>query len=319
MGIEEESRGGLGRGWSICSERPGDVQAMRGTADAGERVGGGAEVGRELFVARCSTVPPADYKLIDIIARASCKKSSLYSKSISFDSSKVLNVLLNMEKGKPDDKVLSYNDVVLRRSDLDILSGPYFLNDRIIEFYFSYLTSCYPSEDILLVPPSIAFWIKECPDSASLKDFVEPLHLSTRKLIIFPINDNEDVTMAEGGSHWSLLAFERNANAFAHHDSSSSSFNAANAKRVYRAVTSYTAPGATFVDWPNTPKQVNGYDCGVYVTAITRSICEWYFSEAPKDMEGLWFPTVKEQVTPSAVSIMRREILDLVRSLMTKQ
>ncbi|KAG6383259.1 hypothetical protein SASPL_156996 [Salvia splendens] len=230
----------------------------------------------------------------------------------------VLNNLLNMEQGKANDKILSYNDVVLRRSDLDILSGPYFLNDRIIEFYFSYLTSCYTSEDILMVPPSIAFWIKECPDSASLKDFVEPLHLSTRKLIIFPINDNEDVTRAEGGSHWSLLAFERQTNAFVHHDSGQAGFNNADAKRVYKAVVSYTASGATYVDCPSSPKQVNGYDCGLYVTAISRSICAWYVSEAPKDMQDLWFSTIKEQVTPLLVSNMRREILDLVRSLMGK-
>lgn len=68
-----------------------------------------------------------------------------------------------MRKSKADEKILSYNDVVLRRSDLHILSGPYFLNDRIIEFYFSYLSSCHPSQDILLVPPSIAFWIIQCP------------------------------------------------------------------------------------------------------------------------------------------------------------
>lgn len=229
----------------------------------------------------------------------------------------VLNVLLNMEKKKPDDKILSYNDVVLRRSDLDILSGPYFLNDRIIEFYFSYLTSCYPSEDILLVPPSISFWIKESSYPETLKDFIEPLHLSRRKLIIFPINDNEEVTIAEGGSHWSLLAFERSANTFVHHDSLN--FNAANAKRVYSAVNSYTAPGATYIDCPSTPKQVNGYDCGLYITAITRSICEWYFSEAPKNMEDLWFSTITRQVTPIIASIMRHEILDLVRSLMANQ
>ncbi|KAI7982986.1 NEDD8-specific protease 1 [Camellia lanceoleosa] len=88
-----------------------------------------------------------------------------------------------MRKSAADEKILSYNDVVLRRSDLDILSGPYFLNDRIIEFCFSYLPSCYPSKEILLVSPSIAFWIANCPDIESLKDFVEPLNLSSKKLI----------------------------------------------------------------------------------------------------------------------------------------
>ncbi|CAH8323429.1 unnamed protein product [Eruca vesicaria subsp. sativa] len=56
-----------------------------------------------------------------------------------------------------DDKILSYNDVVLRRSDLDILNEPNFLNDRIIEFYLSYLSTLHTSPTISLIPPSIAF------------------------------------------------------------------------------------------------------------------------------------------------------------------
>ncbi|GMP89092.1 hypothetical protein CsSME_00040807 [Camellia sinensis var. sinensis] len=88
-----------------------------------------------------------------------------------------------MRKSVADEKILNYNDVVLRQSDLDILSGPYFLNDRIIEFYFSYLPSCYPSEEILLVSPSIAFWIENCPDIESFKDFIEPFNLTSKKLV----------------------------------------------------------------------------------------------------------------------------------------
>ncbi|KAL6577265.1 hypothetical protein OROMI_011541 [Orobanche minor] len=223
-----------------------------------------------------------------------------------------------MEKGNTDDRILSYNDVVLRRSDLHILNGPYFLNDRIIEFYFSHLTSCYPSGDILLVPPSIAFWMKECMDSASLEDVIEPLRLSEKKLIIFPINDNADVSRAEGGCHWSLLAFARNVNVFVHHDSEGG-FNGAHAKKVYRAVVSYTASRATYIECPRMPRQTNGYDCGLYVTAIARAICEWYVSVGPVNMEVTWFSAVKEQITPSFVSGMRNEILELVRTLMIKQ
>lgn len=223
-----------------------------------------------------------------------------------------------MENINVDEKILSYNDVVLRRSDLDILSGPYFLNDRIIEFYFSYLTSCYPIEDILLVPPSITFWIKECPDIASLKDFVEPLYFSRKQLIIFPINDNADVTIAEGGSHWSLLAFERNENIFVHHDSSGG-INNMHANRVFRAVIYCMSSDAKYVDCSLTPRQTNGYDCGLYVTAIAREICRWYgCDERPKHVKDLWFSAVKEQITPFLVSKMRNEILELVQSLMVK-
>lgn len=218
-----------------------------------------------------------------------------------------------------DEKILSYEDVVLRRSDLDILSGPFFLSDRIIEFYFSYLTKCYTSEDILLVPPSITFWIKECPNLTSLKDFIEPLHLSRRKLILFPINDNDDVSLAEGGSHWSILAFERNANTFVHHDSSGGCSNSGHARMVYIAVSSFVDSSATYVESPNTPKQTNGYDCGLYVTAIAKTICDWYASNQQKNDKDLWFSAVKEQVTPYMVSNMRREILELVQSLMAEK
>ncbi|KAK4338841.1 hypothetical protein RND71_040303 [Anisodus tanguticus] len=220
-----------------------------------------------------------------------------------------------MAKSKADEKILSYNDVVLRQSDLDILNGPNCLNDRIIEFYFSYVSSLFPSDNILLVPPSIAFWIKECPDPASVKDFMEPLHLSRRKLILLPINDNSDVCMAEGGSHWSLLAFDRNSNVFVHHDSSSGCMNEYHSKQVYKVTLPYIATNATYKECPDTPKQVNGYDCGVYVLAIARVICQWYANSGTQYADTLWFSHL-EQVSPSAVSEMRNEILGLIKGLM---
>ncbi|KAF7805547.1 NEDD8-specific protease 1 [Senna tora] len=228
-----------------------------------------------------------------------------------------------MSKSDADEKILSYNDVVLRRSDLDILSGPYFLNDRIIEFYFSYLSSCYSSQDILLVPPSIAFWIMKCPVIEALKDFLDPLHLTDKTLVIFPINDNDDVSIAEGGSHWSLLAYYRNANLFVHHDSTIS-MNKEPAKQLYNAVVKYmglseAASEAKFVECSDSPKQVNGYDCGLYVTAIAGVICSWYVNGENSDTNNLWFSAVKEQVTPSFVAGMRSKILALIRDLMARQ
>ncbi|CAJ1979365.1 unnamed protein product [Sphenostylis stenocarpa] len=227
-----------------------------------------------------------------------------------------------MKKSEADEKILSYNDVVLRRSDLDILSGPYFLNDRIIEFYFSYIPSCYSSHDILLIPPSIAFWIMQCPVVETLGDFIEPLHLPDKPLVLFPINDNEDVDRAEGGSHWSLVAYYRKANVFVHHDSCSS-MNSAPAKKLYEAVAGYmgfsgSASEASFLECTNSPMQDNGYDCGLYVTAIARVICNWYVNHKHTDSDDLWFSAVKELVTPPVVASMRGEILALIRDLMAR-
>lgn len=222
-----------------------------------------------------------------------------------------------MAKNSEDEKILSYNDVVLRRSDLGILGGPNFLNDRIIEFYLSYLHSQYPSPDILLVPPSISFWITNCPDAESLAEFVKPLNLPKKKMVIFPVNDNIDLTEAEGGNHWSLLAFERDANLYVHHDSFGG-YNTRHAKRLYEAVaphmeSSSTASCGRFVEYSSTPQQKNGYDCGLYVLAIARAILFWYSSSGPKD-EGLWFSSVEQEVTPSVIYGMREEILRLISS-----
>ncbi|XP_022730639.1 NEDD8-specific protease 1-like [Durio zibethinus] len=228
-----------------------------------------------------------------------------------------------MGKSAADEKILSYNDVVLRRSDLEILSGPYYLNDRIIEFYFSLLSSSYPSQDILLIPPSIAFWITNCPDVGGLKDFLEPLKLPDKKLVIFPVNNNDDVSIAEGGSHWSLLAYHRSANIFVHHDSNGQT-NKRHAMRLFKSVVGYigcssSAGNAKYLECIGTPQQVNGYDCGLYVTATTRTICCWYESSENKDATDLCFSAVKEQVTPPVVSEMRKEILGLIKDLMSKK
>lgn len=225
-----------------------------------------------------------------------------------------------MWKSEGDKKILSYNDVVLRKSDLDILGGPYYLNDRIIEFYFSYLCTRHPSKDILLAPPSIAFWIMNCPDPESLNDFLEPLNLRDKKLVIFPVNDNNDVSKAEGGNHWSLLAFYREANVFVHHDSNKG-MNKYHAKRLYKAVARFTGGSnstsdPSYVECSESPQQVNGHDCGLYVTAIARTICSWFEQRKDFHGDGLWFSAVVEEISPSLVADMRNEILGLIKSLM---
>lgn len=52
-------------------------------------------------------------------------------------------------------KILSYYDVILRESDLDILRGPHWLNDVIIHFYYEWLSRTKLNQHphaILLVP-----------------------------------------------------------------------------------------------------------------------------------------------------------------------
>ncbi|KAJ4870577.1 NEDD8-specific protease 1 [Raphanus sativus] len=217
-----------------------------------------------------------------------------------------------------DDKILSYNDVVLRRSDLDILNGPNFLNDRIIEFYLSYLSTVHTSSAISLIPPSIAFWISNCPDTESLKDFIKPLRLLESDLLIFPVNDNTNVELAEGGLHWSLLVYHREANSFFHHDSLMG-LNKWSAKQLFEAVSPFVSDGdAMYRECSDTPQQKNRYDCGVYLLAIARVICEWFSSGGVKNRDELWFTDVKETV-PDLVNHLREEMSGLIRRLISEK
>lgn len=130
------------------------------------------------------------------------------------------------------EEALSYGGVVLRRSDLDLLKGPHFLNDCLIEFYFNYLSnnshhqlgddkhhSSLSKDDILLVPPTLSFWLANSEDSESLKEFEESNEVLKKQVVIFTVNNNRNVGENDGGTHWSLLVFYRKSNTFVHYDS----------------------------------------------------------------------------------------------------
>lgn len=216
----------------------------------------------------------------------------------------------------PDDKILSYGDVVLHRSDLEILRSPYFINDRLIEFYFTHLSSSHSSAAageglLLLVPPSISFWLSHCPNTASRIEAATPLGLQDRDLVLFTVNNNVDVTLAEGGTHWSLLVYERGDNVFVHHDSCNG-MNYQHARRLYDAVKIFFGGDPRFIVG-KTPQQRNGYDCGVYVMAVSRVICDWF--ENGKEGDEKWLKKLELKVDEEAVARLRLEVLDLIARL----
>ncbi|XP_062182501.1 NEDD8-specific protease 1-like [Phragmites australis] len=220
------------------------------------------------------------------------------------------------EYGESEERVLSHGDVVLIRSDLAILRGPRFINDRIIAFYFAHLSSV---DDLLLLPPSIPYLLANLPDPASVAD---PLRLASRRLVLLPVNDNPDVSLPEGGSHWTLLVLD-NTNPcgprFVHHDSLRGAPNLPVARRLADALrplllsSSRTVP---LVEGP-TPRQPNGYDCGVYVMAVARAICAWWTNGRGGGGSGDcdWFEAVRREVNAESVKAMRTDLLQLITRL----
>jgi sentrin-specific protease 8 len=225
-----------------------------------------------------------------------------------------------------NDRVLSYGDVVLLRSDLAVLRGRHFLNDRIIAFYLAYLSSAFGADDddadILLLPPSIPYLLSNLPDRDSVAMVAEPIRLASRRLALLPVNDNPDASLAEGGSHWTLLVLDATSGAsrprFVHHDSLGV-VNVPAARclaAALRPLLPDAANGAPLVEGP-TPTQVNGHDCGVYVLAVARAICNWWRNRREGGTD--WFDAVRKEVTTESVKAMRAEMLDLIARLIQEK
>lgn len=145
--------------------------------------------------------------------------------------------------------------------------------------------------------------------------------------MLLAVSDNEDVDRAGGGSHWSLLAFDRRSNAFWHVDSAPGGGRNRGAARMLAGALSplvrdrraAAAGGGVEVRHPafeeveGAPRQDNGYDCGVYVMACARAVCESWSADPAGLAAAL--PRLREAVTPAAVAALRREALGLIRDL----
>lgn len=89
--------------------------------------------------------------------------------------------------------------------------------------------------------------------------------------IFLPINDNRNVSMAEGGSHWSLLLVSIIDGVAFHYDS----LEGANNEEAWVAckrLASVLGKPLRFHYLSECPQQENGSDCGVFVCIIMRHL-----------------------------------------------
>mmetsp|Transcript_4509 Transcript_4509/g.10950 ORF Transcript_4509/g.10950 Transcript_4509/m.10950 type:complete len:86 (+) Transcript_4509:191-448(+) len=78
---------------------------------------------------------------------------------------------------RSNEKVLSYQDVLLRRADVELLRESEWLNDQIIAFYLEYLSQerLQGRPGVLFLPPTVAFLICNALSPAELMPMLEPL------------------------------------------------------------------------------------------------------------------------------------------------
>lgn len=184
-------------------------------------------------------------------------------------------------------KVLSYFDVLLRRSDVELLQGPHWLNDQCISFYFEYLrhdgfADPLPA-DVLLVGPEASYLLISIGAEAA-PIVLDPLHFTRRILVLFVINDKEEVTQLVGGNHWSLAVYSRSTNILYHYDSLHG-MNKRSVRRLLEAINGYLPHETSLVE-QECPQQQNGYDCGVYVLAVAELLCKRYITAVKNQPQG---------------------------------
>ncbi|KAH8602626.1 ulp1 protease family protein-like protein [Bisporella sp. PMI_857] len=172
----------------------------------------------------------------------------------------------------PEDAYLSYYDIRLTKEDVDTLKNDW-LTDNTIAFWQEYLEReelrKFPSSNIVLLRPSMAFMLMQTRDPLSLKEALPDFSKTTH--IFLPINDARNVSVAEGGSHWSLLLVSVIDGVAFHYDSMNPS-NYSEAENATNKLSHLLERALRFHNLADSPQQENSSDCGVYVCIEMRHL-----------------------------------------------
>lgn len=210
----------------------------------------------------------------------------------------------DLEEGE----VISFHDTLLRKSDVDLLAGPYWLNDNLIGFYLEYLekVTFQGNDKILFVSPQVTQCLK-MSDWKEVGIFLDPLNFIVKDFIFLPLNDC-DALEIPGGTHWSLLVLSKPENLFCHLDSRSGS-NRSDAWRLGTNISKYMRQEVDFAELENL-QQSNSYDCGIHVICMVELLAN-HCIEENRILGGGWLKR-------SAISAKRIELLNLINSLKNK-
>ncbi|KAL6847100.1 hypothetical protein ACP4OV_022953 [Aristida adscensionis] len=203
------------------------------------------------------------------------------------------------------------SSVSLNHIDIDSLRPGEFITDNVISMEFGNLNDDLVGRgvsNIQLVDPAVTFLM--CNDPEDKAGSARTLKIKPGQLLLFPLNDNEDVSKANGGKHWSLLVLDLRAlhnPRFLHYDSAGGA-NIQSAHRLINTLRPMLPDDINIIE-AGTPQQENLYDCGLYVIAISAAICRWAMFHAEANSvageEVDWSPLMWRNVDADTVAKLR--------------
>lgn len=225
----------------------------------------------------------------------------------------------------PPRVILSYHNSLLHAADVQLLRGPFWLNDQIISFYLEYLEHeryAAHRDRLLFVSPEVTQCMKLVP-AEEIGIFLEPLGAATKQFIFFPINDHQ--LDSAGGSHWSLLVFSRPDRQFYTIDSFSECNRSATRGFVghvgqalgalHPAEQMRNSPGTEIVTL-RCAQQTNGYDCGLHVLWNVNAVAK--YAAEMGTLQGVDSDAAASRLALAGVGnvyTMRQEILELIERM----
>jgi sentrin-specific protease 8 len=115
----------------------------------------------------------------------------------------------------------------------------------------------------------MSYMLMNSPDPLTLKEVLPNFNGTTH--VFLPINDNVDVTQAEGGSHWSLLLVSIIDGVSFHYDSMSNA-NDREARSTTMKLEQLLGKRLRYIPMLDSPQQENGSDCGVFVCVLMKHL-----------------------------------------------
>jgi len=181
---------------------------------------------------------------------------------------------------------------------------------------------------VRLMDPAVVADIQFIEKSEELLEMYSTMNLHLADLIILPVNNNQDPTSIDGGTHWALLVYLKNAGWYYFDSNAGESrmiINVATIVQNMKFVMRQKGSNALDDTLNNTlneslkieyvddvPLQENTWDCGIYVISYAEAIVERYLMKDGNltDLKEE-SPIMFSHITPEFIREKRRDVMDL--------